>query len=238
MKAINLRKETVSNALWNALCQLMEVELLSPFRLVGGTALSLQLGHRMSVDIDLFTDADYGSLDFNAIDKKLQEVFPFADMQYQGNDSFGKSYYIGNDKDNIVKVDLFYTDAFIRPTLEIENIRLATIEEIAAMKMEVIGQNGRKKDFWDIHELIDTIPLEQMIILHSERYPYSHTKEILKKKLTDFQYADLDFDPICLKGKYWELIKEDIEELANNLNLDAEKSRESMGFNPLKKKSS
>jgi predicted nucleotidyltransferase component of viral defense system len=225
MRASKFHKETVSNTLWSALCQLMKIELLSPFRLVGGTALSLQLGHRMSVDIDLFTDVNYGSLDFNAIDKKLQETFPFTDMQFQGNDSFGKSYYIGNDKNDIVKVDLFYTDTFIRPALEFENIRLATIEEIAAMKMEVIGQNGRKKDFWDIHELTDSISLEQMITLHSERYPYSHTKEVLKKKLTDFEYADSDFDPICLKGKYWELIREDIEELANKLNLDTEKSR-------------
>lgn len=145
MKTIRLHRETVSDLLWNVLCQLMDIELLSSFRLVGGTSLSLQLGHRMSVDIDLFTEAAYGSLDFEAIDKKLQESFPFVEMQYEGNNSFGKSYYIGNNNRDIVKVDLFYTDAFIRPILEIENIRLATIEEIAAMKMEVIGQNGRKK---------------------------------------------------------------------------------------------
>lgn len=56
-----------------------------------------------------------------------------------------------------------------------------------------------------------------MIELHSERYPYTYTKEELKVKLTDFQYADSDFDPICLKGKYWELIKEDIEEAVNQI---------------------
>lgn len=215
MKTIRLHRETVSDLLWNVLCQLMDIELLSPFRLVGGTSLSLQLGHRMSVDIDLFTDAAYGSLDFEVIDKKLQESFPFVEMQYEGNNSFGKSYYIGNNSRDIVKVDLFYTDAFIRPILEIENIRLATIEEIAAMKMEVIGQNGRKKDFWDIHELIEFIPLEDMLSLHLERYPYSYTKEDLKRKLIDFDYADPDFNPICLKGKYWELIREDIEELVD-----------------------
>lgn len=213
MKTNRLHKETVSDLLWNVLRQLMDIELLSPFRLVGGTSLSLQLGHRMSVDIDLFTDAAYGSFDFEAIDKKLQESFSFVEMQYEGNNSFGKSYYIGNSKSDIVKVDLFYTDAFIRPILEIDNIRMATIEEIAAMKMEVIGQNGRKKDFWDIHELIESISLEDMLSLHLERYPYSHTKEDLKRKLIDFDYADPDFNPICLKGKYWELIKEDISEL-------------------------
>ena len=48
-----LHKETVSDALWWTLKQLMEIEVLLPFRLVGGTSLSLQLGHRISVDIDL-----------------------------------------------------------------------------------------------------------------------------------------------------------------------------------------
>ena len=92
---------------------------------------------------------------------------------------------------------------------------MASIEEITAMKMEVIGQNGRKKDFWDIHELMDIMSIKQMIELHSERYPYTYTPEDLKNKLIDFQYADADFDPICLKGKYWELIKQDIEEEVN-----------------------
>lgn len=207
-----LHKETVSDALWWTLKQLMEIEVLLPFRLVGGTSLSLQLGHRISVDIDLFTDVEYGSIDFDQIDSKLQDKFSFVEMQYEGNNSFGKSYFIGQNEDDIVKVDLFYTDKFIRPVLVYDSIRMASIEEITAMKMEVIGQNGRKKDFWDIHELMDVMSIEQMIELHSERYPYTFTPEYLKNKLIDFQYADADFDPICLKGKYWELIKQDIEE--------------------------
>ncbi|SHE79507.1 Nucleotidyl transferase AbiEii toxin, Type IV TA system [Bacteroides luti] len=207
-----LHKETVSDALWWTLKQLMEIEVLLPFRLVGGTSLSLQLGHRISVDIDLFTDVEYGSIDFDQIDRKLQDKFSFVEMQYEGNNSFGKSYFIGQNEDDIVKVDLFYTDKFIRPVLVYDSIRMASIEEITAMKMEVIGQNGRKKDFWDIHELMDVMSIKQMIELHSERYPYTFTPEYLKNKLIDFQYADADFDPICLKGKYWELIKQDIEE--------------------------
>ncbi len=217
MKPNRLHLETVSNTLWEVLYQLMKLNLLTPFRLVGGTNLSLQLGHRISVDIDLFTDAVYDSIDFKAIDKKLQKTFPFLEMQNEGNSSFGKSYYLGNSKESLVKVDLFYTDAFIYPVLEMDGIRMASLEEIAAMKLEVIGHNGRKKDFWDIHELIDTFSLEQMLTFHSERYPYSHTKELLINKLTDFQFADSDFEPKCLRGKYWELIKVDMDELVVHL---------------------
>jgi len=217
MKPNKLHLETVSSNLWEVLCQLMKIDLLIPFRLVGGTNLSLQLGHRISVDIDLFTDAVYDSIDFKAIDQKLQKSFSILEMQNEGNSSFGKSYYLGNTKDSLVKLDLFYTDAFIYPVLDMDGIRMASLEEIAAMKLEVIGHNGRKKDFWDIHELIDTFTLEQMIAFHSERYPYSHTKEILINKLTDFQFADSDFDPKCLRGKYWELIKVDLEEFVVKL---------------------
>jgi len=204
---------TVSSNLAKTLTKLMQMEAFNPFRLVGGTALSLQLGHRISVDIDLFTDADYESVDFTAIDNLLEKIFPFTKMLYLGNDSFGKSYYIGNNENEAVKLDLFYTDAFIRPIVEKNFVRMASIEEIAAMKMEVIANSGRKKDFWDIHELLDYLSLEQMLALHAERYPYNHDKSTLINKLVDFQFADDDLNPICLKGEYWELIKIDLSEV-------------------------
>jgi hypothetical protein len=136
-----LHKETVSDALWWTLKQLMEIEVLLPFRLVGGTSLSLQLGHRISVDIDLFTDVEYGSIDFDQIDSKLQDKFSFVEMQYEGNNSFGKSYFIGQNEDDIVKVDLFYTDKFIRPVLVYDSIRMASIEEITALSYKLENHN-------------------------------------------------------------------------------------------------
>ena len=119
---------TVSTNLLETLMQLMRMEELNPFRLVGGTALSLQLGHRLSVDIDLFTDFDYESIDFTAIDKLLEKTFPFTEMLYLGNSSFGKSYYIGNNRNEAVKLDLFYTDLFIRPIVEKDFVRMASID--------------------------------------------------------------------------------------------------------------
>ena len=214
----DLYLNAVSNNLTEVLEQLMRMEVFNPFRLVGGTALSLQLGHRISVDIDLFTDVDYESIDFTAIDNLLEKTFPFTEMLYLGNVGFGKSYHIGNSKEKSVKLDLYYTDLFICPIVEKDFLRMASIEEIAAMKMEVVGNRGRKKDFWDIHELLDYLPLEQMLALHAERYPYSHSKEVLINKLVNFQFADDDLDPICLKGKYWELIKLDINEITQNIN--------------------
>lgn len=73
-----LHYNTVNNLLRNSLLTLMISEEFSPFRLVRGTALSLQLGHRLSVDIDLFSDVPYGSIDFTAIDKFYRKHIPLS----------------------------------------------------------------------------------------------------------------------------------------------------------------
>ena len=180
------------------------------FRLVGGTSLSLQLGHRMSVDIDLFTDAPYESIDFKAIDKWLQANYSYVDTPDYRPVGMGKPYFVGENKNNCIKLDLYYTDYFVDDYITVNEIRLATIEEIIAMKADVIMRGGRKKDFWDLHELMDKYTLDNVISLHMKRYPYNHDPELLKNKLTDFKFADDDFKPHCLLGKHWELIKMDI----------------------------
>lgn len=60
---------TVFSLLKDVLIKMMKSEIFTAFRLVGGTSLNLQMGHRESVDIDLFTDSQYDSVDFNVIDQ-------------------------------------------------------------------------------------------------------------------------------------------------------------------------
>jgi hypothetical protein len=206
--------ETVSSLLWESLEKLMAHDGLKEFRLVGGTALSLQCGHRISIDIDLFTDSPYNSVDFYQIDHWIKETFDYVEMSTEGNIGFGKSYYVGLDSANLVKLDFYYTDQFVFPELISGQLRMASKEEIAAMKLEVIGRGGRKKDFWDVHELLDSMSIHDMLSYYEKRYPYGHTKENLIQSLTKFDSADDDFDPDCLRQKHWELIKLDFEELA------------------------
>ena len=212
-----LKYNTVKPQLRDILSWLMAEEIFDPFRLVGGTALSLQLGHRESVDIDLFTETPYGEVDFDAIDKHLKNNFEYVDS-CEGPVALGKSYFIGNSAKDSIKLDLFYTDPFIRPVLKIDNIRLATLDDITAMKIDVVSRGARKKDFWDLHELLDSYSIPQMIQLHEERYPYSHDSNEILRNFTNFETADNDFEPICLKGKYWELIKLDIVEAIETLS--------------------
>lgn len=203
---------TVSPDLKSVLKIVMDSDILKPFRLVGGTSLSLQLGHRISIDIDLFTDSDYGSLNFEDIETFLKSKFSFIVFSSELT-SFGKSYFIGSSDNNAVKLDVFYSDPFIDDELLIDNIRLASLKDITAMKIEVIQNGGRKKDFWDLHELLNYFSLEEMLAFHKIRYPFSHDSDLIIKNFTNFQIADEDFEVLCLKGKYWEIIKSDFENL-------------------------
>ncbi|MBL7114091.1 MAG: nucleotidyl transferase AbiEii/AbiGii toxin family protein, partial [Bacteroidales bacterium] len=190
----------------------MACEPLAAFRLVGGTALSLQRGHRQSFDIDLFTDSPYQSIDFDAIDNWFRNTFPYVQTAEVLPIGMGKPYFIGDDPTANIKLDLYYTDEFMDQPITIDGIRLAGINDIIAMKLDVISRGGRKKDFWDIHELLEDHSLDKMVELHKKRYPYTHDGDQLLNKLSYFHLADNDFNPRCLKGKHWELIKLDLLE--------------------------
>ena len=210
---MELYLNTVSDLLLDALLKLMQINEFDNFRLVGGTSLSLQLGHRKSIDIDLFTDAEYGSIDFEKIESILIKTFPYSESLFKGEVAMGKSFFIGNHKNDLVKLDMYYTDRFVFPPLLYNTIRLSSIEEISAMKLEVIGQGGRKKDYWDLHELLENFSLDQMIDFYLKRYPYNYSKDDLLKEIVDFTHAENDFTPNCYRDKTWKLIKLDFEDL-------------------------
>ncbi|MDQ7947390.1 MAG: nucleotidyl transferase AbiEii/AbiGii toxin family protein [Pedobacter sp.] len=209
---------TVNDTLKNALYLFMQSSIFDSFRLVGGTSLSLQLGHRMSIDIDLFTDAPYRSIDFDLIDSFLKDNFNYVDGSMGMLVANGRSYAVGGSKTDNVKLDINYTDTFIQQPLVIDGVRLATIDEIVAMKMEIMQDAGRKKDFWDIHEVLDQYSITRMIELHEQRYPYGHDGNLILRQLQNFKKADNEVDPECLRGKHWELIKLDIVETLNHLS--------------------
>lgn len=82
---------TINDLLKGVLLKLMSAPEFIDFRLVGGTALSLQIGHRISVDIDLFSDLEYGSIDFASIEFFLKSNFEYFDSFSSGHTGLGKS---------------------------------------------------------------------------------------------------------------------------------------------------
>lgn len=202
---------TVSPLLKQVLIDLMQEQLFAPFRLVGGTSLSLQIGHRVSVDIDLFTAADYGSIDFKEIRSFLENKYPYCSSRNLDNVAFGTYFEVGNSKKDFVKIDLYYTDEFIFDLVSKDDIRMASENEIIAMKLDVVLRGGRKKDFWDLHYYLDKVSIDEMISFYEKRYPYADCSAI-KTQFVNFELADPDFDPMCLLNKSWELIKLDFHQ--------------------------
>lgn len=208
-----LQWHTVSLRLRDTLLKTMEAEEFNDFRLVGGTALSLQLGHRMSDDIDLFTDIAYGTVDFKAIDAFFLNNYPYVEGISNIAPGMGKMYRVGENKYQSIKVDVFYSMVpFFQPIKVEDDIRLTTVGEIIAMKLEIVKEGGRKKDFWDLHELLASYTIADMIGLHAARFTWTHEPDQIRANFTDFSRANEEEDPKCLRGKTWEFIKQDFVE--------------------------
>lgn len=212
---MELHYETVSPLLVKILKELNTCQLLKDFVLVGGTCLSLQLGHRRSIDIDLFTDLEYGTMPIAEIKSYLQQTFPYCEnLESLNNRALGYSLRIGYSKNEIVKLDLFYTDPFIFPKQEQDGIRLADIREIAAMKMGAISNDvPRQKDLWDVHELLERYSLNEMIQWGVKRNEFAVTKDNILNgfsKMDEVLECPEGID--CFRGKYWELVKDDLRE--------------------------
>jgi hypothetical protein len=195
-----LHKETVSPGLLQTLEELMKIDSLKAFRLVGGTALALQMGHRKSVDIDLFVN-EY-PLNKSVVEEiKLQ--YPQAETRFSKFHITTYLPFYGNDE---LKVDMMSTDVFIRPVVIKENIRLAHTEEIAAMKLEAITSRKEKKDYWDIFILMQKYGLTQLFEFYEERYPWNDLREVIEN-LGLFEHCDNQPNPIILDSQSWHDVK-------------------------------
>jgi hypothetical protein len=124
---------------------------------------------------------------------------------------------IGYNCDDLIKTDILYCDSdFLFPIIEEESIRMANVEEIAAMKLDVISRGGRKKDFWDLVEILEDHSLADLLTIYEKKYPYFPIDDV-KNGLTNFSVAEEMPDPICLKSKKWDLIKASISDAASKL---------------------
>jgi predicted nucleotidyltransferase component of viral defense system len=192
----------------------MESKAFDDLYLVGGTALALQRGHRISIDIDMFSNALYGEMKTDEIKNALVEMFPYTENLDRLDETLMVySLFVGNSSDDCVKLDICYDENPIFPIVNIEGIRMLSEKDIAAMKLNAIAQDKqRKKDFWDIHDLLETYSIEEMVSFALKRFPWSLT---LDKIIDGFKRLPTlnDYSEIrCLKGKYWEFIVEDLME--------------------------
>lgn len=196
-----LRIETVEPHAFSVLKQLMEIAELKNFSLVGGTALSLCYGHRKSVDLDLFSNTPFENVDIiNALEKKFKSSF----VNRTTNPRFGIFGFVDE-----VKIDLIiHPHPLIRPTLIIDEIRMFSIEDIIAMKVQAILGRGKKKDYWDVAELLHHFSIHDFITLHKEKYSSQNLLITVPQAITYFADAEESEDPISLKNQTWNSVKD------------------------------
>jgi hypothetical protein len=179
----------------------MEAPDLSNFFLVGGTALALQIGHRQSVDCDLFTT---GSFDAEALAQSLSRDYSLSEAIVSKNSVTGR---IADIKTDIIA----HRYPMIEAIITAENIRMASLADIAAMKLNAIANRGSKKDFWDIHALLNHLSFDAM--LRAFRMKYRHASCWgLEKSLAYFEDAENEPDPVSLTSIQWRQVKADILE--------------------------
>jgi len=188
-----LQIQTVEPDTFSLLKRLSALPALSSFSLAGGTALSLQIGHRISVDLDFFGEFN-GS--FDDIYDLLHVLGKLEDV--------GRSASILSVKIDNVKIDIVkYRYGTIRPIAEVDGIRLHSLPDIAAMKLAAIAGRGKKRDFYDLAFLLRQHPLKEMISFYNEKYPDGSEFMILKSLLY-FEDARVDESPKLLKPLDWE----------------------------------
>lgn len=134
--------------------KLMQVPELSDFLLVGGTNLSLRFGHRISVDLDLFTNKPF---DRDEVYGGVLKFLPQTTLLDQRKQTIWLTI-------NGVRVGLILHEyPYVKGVEEIDGIRFLSVEDIIPMKLEAMATRGVKKDFWDMAELLNHFSLPRML---------------------------------------------------------------------------
>lgn len=203
-----LQTRTVEPGTLELLKQLMLLPVLESFYLVGGTAIALQLGHRKSIDLDLFTEEFFDNSTLLGV---LAANFEISVELEEPNMLITT---IEGIKVDFVKMG--YPILF--PSLLIEGVRLLDQRDIAAMKLKAIAQRGSKKDFFDIHFLLDQMSLETMISMFKQKFKMHEVFHIVKS-LTYFEDAEQSANPVVFdKSVTWQKVKGSIKAAVKNLD--------------------
>lgn len=191
--------QTLEQSTLELLKYLQSLKGLENARLVGGTGLALQLGHRISVDLDLFANP-LGD-DFLSIITAIREGGHYLEIRQQTSRIL---ICLIND----VKVDIVnYPFPWIDDAKEEGGVLLASTKEIAAMKLAAITNRGTKKDFVDLYYLLQKYSMSEMLRFYEIKYHGNSLFSVIKS-LTFFDDAEQELMPIMMdKTLSWEQIK-------------------------------
>lgn len=178
----------------------MQSELGNRFYLAGGTALALQIGHRLSVDLDFFSPTE----DIPSIRSELERAL----RPYQAvlaDSSWGNLVYLVNE----VRMGFYgYGFPLVNAAVEMEGLRLASIEDIALMKLDAMLSRAARKDFYDLYFICQILPLSEIFKKAKQKYPSVRDFEVqATKRLVFFDNAEKETDPFLLHETNWDSVK-------------------------------
>ena len=199
-----LQTQTVETKALELLRLLMCDEKLGHFHLVGGTALALYIGHRRSIDLDLFSQQLF---DVEEMKSHLTHAYGFQ------TDRQSDATLIGHI--NFVKVDCIrYLYPLVKPLHHSDGIRMYSIPDIAAMKLTAVSQSGRRlKDFVDIAFLSTRMSLEEMLDAFEKKYPKTNVMTAVRG-LSFFDEIDFSVGIDLIHGSFhWKIIEKRLKEM-------------------------
>lgn len=194
-----LSYQTVEPHTLELLRQLMEAPLLRQTRLVGGTALALQYGHRSSVDLDLFGTVEATTEDLSQALSQMGSVT-----------LFGQSKMIKGFAVDGVRIDIVnYAYPWLEAAVVEDGLRLASPVDIAAMKIYAIENRGSRKDFIDMYLLLKHYSLDEILSFYKRKYP-EHSEFVALRSLTYFEDAESFAMPKMYTDLNWGELKHTI----------------------------
>ncbi len=161
------------------------------FYLAGGTALALQLGHRDSIDFDFFSEHDFNTAN---LFEKLKEVGMRHKIQKVQDEKNTLTVIF----DDSIKVSFFaYSYKLLNPVILEECVRIASVEDIACMKLSAIISRSTEKDYVDLYFILQHHKLSRLLALTEKKFPSLDTSIILKSLI---YFDDVETEPILFKN--------------------------------------
>lgn len=198
-----LQQNAVEPATLDLLNRISVLPEFEKFALGGGTNLALRLGHRLSVDLDFFTNIPYQN---SVIFQVISTEFPAAELLFEQNQTM--MFIIES-----IKVDfVLYPFKWLLPFETMDGARLIALPDIIPMKLQALSNRFSKKDFWDIAFLLNHFSLVEMLEIFNSKFPKIDTGYIIHS-LTNFENADREQQPVPLLPKTWEEIKSELQKV-------------------------
>jgi Nucleotidyl transferase AbiEii toxin, Type IV TA system len=192
---------TVEPTTYTLLQELFRIEIINKqFALAGGTSLALQIGHRHSIDLDIFSVEVFNPKEIEILLRDNHNI----SFTYTGNNSRMLFGYANN-----IKCDFVQEPApLLHPFINYEGVNYFHMQDIAAMKMHTICGRGKKKDFFDIYALLQLYTWEEMLGWFGKKYGEDQFY-FLWKSIGYFVDADADPDinGLVPYNKSWKEIK-------------------------------